>query len=472
MKKIILIIPLVFIFLHFMPSSDGPGIWTQTLTGTGPIWQECIVFNSANQQIMYAGSSTTGVWKSTNGGVNWAQSNTGLTNLSVQSLVISKSNPDILYCGTSSLGSGAGMYITTNGGGSWTQINSGIVEALISIQAIAVHPTNPAIAYIAVFEATVDALQGFYKTTNSGATWVPSNTGIGVVKNILSIVINPLNPNVIYCGTSFGVTSQMGPVHIYKSNNAAASWTDMSSGLPALTTDLNPVRSMSMSNVDTTRILAGLFQNTLTGGAFLTTNGGTTWVRQSTGIPNVVAVQIRCVTIRPGSTTEFYAGLDNVTTSGVYKTTNAGVSWTAFNGGSMLANYVVRALTFRTTTSDSTLFAGVAGTAGQGGHEYSFPLVGINDPNTGIPKEFNLSQNYPNPFNPTTVISYALPKASFVTLKIYDISGREISTLVNEERSAGYFDVTFNAGALSSGVYFYKLTAGEFTQAKKLSLVK
>jgi hypothetical protein len=471
MKKIFLIIPLVFVFLHFMPSSDGPGIWTQTLFATGPIWQDCIVFNSTNQQTMYAGSTTTGIWKSTNGGVNWAQSNGGLNNLSVQSLAISKSNPNILYCGTSSAGGGAGMYISTNAGVNWTQINSGIVEALISIQAIAIDPLNPAIAYIAVFEATVDAIQGVYKTTNSGTTWVPANTGIGVVKNVLSIVINPLNSNVIYCGTSFGVTSQLGPVHIYKSNNAAASWTDISSGLPALGTDLNPVRSMSMSNVDTTRILAGLFQNTLTGGAFLTTNGGTTWVRQSTGIPNVIGVQIRSVLIRPGSTTQFYAGLDNVTTGGVYRTTDAGATWTAFNGGSMLATCVVRALTFR-TSPDSTLFAGVAGATAQGGHEYSFPLVGINDPHTGIPTEYNLSQNYPNPFNPTTVINYALPKASYVTLKIYDISGREVSTLVSEEKSTGYYNVTFNASGLSSGVYFYKLTAGNFTQTKKLNLVK
>jgi len=471
MKKIFLIIPLVFVFLHFMPSSDGPGIWTQTLFATGPIWQECIVFNSTNQQIMYAGSFTTGIWKSTNGGLNWAQSNTGLTNITVQSLVISKSNPNVLYCGTGAVGAGAGMYITTNAGVNWTQINSGIVEAQIGIQAIAIDPLNPAVAYIAVFDGLSDAIQGLYKTTNSGTTWVPANTGIGAVKNMLSIVINPLNNNVVYCGTSFGVLTQMGPVHIYKSNNAATSWTDMSSGLPPLATDLDPVRSMSMSNVDTSRILAGLFQNVITGGAFLTTNGGTTWVRKSNGIPNVVGVQLRCVLIRPGSTTEFYAGLDNVTTSGVYRTTDAGTTWTAFNGGSILATCVVRALVFR-TTPDSTLFAGVAGAVAQGGHEYSFPLVGINDPHTGIPAEYGLSQNYPNPFNPATVINYALPKASFVTLKIYDVSGREVSTLVSEEKSAGYYDVSFTANGLASGVYFYQLTAGSFTQTKKLNLVK
>lgn len=472
MKKILLALPLVLIFLHFMNSSDGPGIWTQSLMNSGPIWQDCIVFNSTSQQTMYAGSQTQGIWKSTNGGLNWALTNSGLTNTTVQGLAISKSNPNVLYCGTSSVGSGAGVYISTNAGATWTQINSGIVEALISIQAIAVDPTNPAIAYIAVFEATIDAIQGLYKTTNSGATWVPANTGIGVVKNILSIVINPLNPNVLYVGTSFGVTSQMGPVKIYKSNNGAASWVDMSSGLPPLATDLDPVRAMSMCNVDTSRVLAGLFQNNIAGGAFLTTNGGVTWIRRSTGIPNVAAVQIRAILIRPGSTTEFFAGLDNPTTAGVYRTTDAGVSWTVFNSGSINNISIVRALTFR-TVGDSTLFAGVAGASGPiGVHEYSFPLVGIIDPNSNIPNEFSLSQNYPNPFNPSTVINFGVPKSSFVTLKVYDASGREVKTLFSGQKSAGYHSVTFNAVGLSSGLYFYKIEAGEYKEVKKMILVK
>jgi hypothetical protein len=343
---------------------------------------------------------------------------------------------------------------------------------LISVQAIAIDPTNPAIAYLAVFEATVDAVQGLYKTTNSGATWVPSNTGTGTVKNFLTIVINPLNPNVLYCGTSFGVTSQMGPVKVYKSNNGAATWVDMSSGLPPLAADLDPVRMMSICNIDTSRILAGLFQNNVAGGAFLTTNGGVSWTRRSNGIPNVVAVQIRSVVIRPGSTTQFFAGLDNTATSGVYRTTDAGVTWTEFNNGSMNNIAIVRALTFR-TTPDSTIFAGVAGASGPiGVHEYTFPLVGIIDPNSNIPKEFGLSQNYPNPFNPSTVINFAIPKASFVTLKVYDASGREVQTLFSGEKSAGNHSVTFNAQGLSSGVYFYKIEAGDYKDVKKMILAK
>ena len=89
-----------------------------------------------------------------------------------------------------------------------------------------------------------------------------------------------------------------------------------------------------------------------------------------------------------------------------------------------------------------------------------------------IPNEFGLSQNYPNPFNPTTVISYRLPVSGFVTLKVFDVIGREVATLVNENIQAGSHSVTFNSYDLASGVYYYKLSAGDFVSVKKMILVK
>jgi hypothetical protein len=91
---------------------------------------------------------------------------------------------------------------------------------------------------------------------------------------------------------------------------------------------------------------------------------------------------------------------------------------------------------------------------------------------SGIPKEFALSQNYPNPFNPTTIINYQLPANSFVTLKVYDILGREVATLINGRQSAGYYNATFKASNLPSGVYFYRLQAGAYSSTKKLVVLK
>ncbi len=89
-----------------------------------------------------------------------------------------------------------------------------------------------------------------------------------------------------------------------------------------------------------------------------------------------------------------------------------------------------------------------------------------------VPMEYTLYQNYPNPFNPSTIISYQLPVSSKVVLKIYDLLGREVATLVDDRQHAGNYSVKFNAGSLSSGIYFYRLVAGGFIQVKKLVLLK
>jgi len=97
-------------------------------------------------------------------------------------------------------------------------------------------------------------------------------------------------------------------------------------------------------------------------------------------------------------------------------------------------------------------------------------ITSIND--REIPKEYQLRQNYPNPFNPTTVISYGLPKNTFVTLGIYDELGREVKLLVNEWENAGDHSVNFDASSLPSGAYFYHFKAGSYTATKKLLLLK
>ncbi len=95
-------------------------------------------------------------------------------------------------------------------------------------------------------------------------------------------------------------------------------------------------------------------------------------------------------------------------------------------------------------------------------------IIGQNE----IPVSYSLSQNYPNPFNPVTAINYAVPKQSLVTLRVYDILGREVAALVNEVKAPGYHTVDFNASNLGSGVYFYKLESGNFTDIKKMIVIK
>jgi hypothetical protein len=100
--------------------------------------------------------------------------------------------------------------------------------------------------------------------------------------------------------------------------------------------------------------------------------------------------------------------------------------------------------------------------------------VNVEDENV-LPDKFSLEQNYPNPFNPSTKIQYAVGNRQFVQLKVYDILGNEVATLVNKEKEPGYYEVDFNVGqtiSLSSGVYFYRLQAGDFVETKKMILLR
>jgi hypothetical protein len=102
-----------------------------------------------------------------------------------------------------------------------------------------------------------------------------------------------------------------------------------------------------------------------------------------------------------------------------------------------------------------------------------FTITSVHDDViNGQPQGFYLEQNYPNPFNPTTTISYQITGLSFVTIKIYGVLGNEMGTLINEEKPAGSYEVGFDAKGLPSGIYFYKLQAGNFVETKKMILLR
>jgi len=105
---------------------------------------------------------------------------------------------------------------------------------------------------------------------------------------------------------------------------------------------------------------------------------------------------------------------------------------------------------------------------------YSFAptIVNVESQNNIVPEYFALHQNYPNPFNPTTKIKYSVPQSSNVVIKVFDVLGKEITTLVNEEKSVGTYELNWYAGNLPSGIYFYQLNAGSFVETKKMILLK
>jgi hypothetical protein len=100
------------------------------------------------------------------------------------------------------------------------------------------------------------------------------------------------------------------------------------------------------------------------------------------------------------------------------------------------------------------------------------PITSIEDEKIGNVSQYFLDQNYPNPFNPSTKIKFLLPEMGFITIRVYDVLGNEIAILINEEKPAGSYEVVFDGRELTSGIYFYKIIAGSFTETKKMILLR
>ena len=196
-----------------------------------------------------------------------------------------------------------------------------------------------------------------------------------------------------------------------------------------------------------------VFAGSRNAGVYISSDNGSSWIQSSLNNINVTAITSSGNNIFVGSTN-----------SGVYFSGNNGTSWQQVNTG--LTNLNIRALHIH----NQIIYAGTSG-AGLWKRDIT-EIVGIETISNEIPKGFSLMQNYPNPFNPNTNINFSVPKASNVKIAIYNSAGKEVSTLVNMQMIAGVYKAEFNAAESPSGIYFCKMTAGEFTSVIKMVLVK
>lgn len=189
-----------------------------------------------------------------------------------------------------------------------------------------------------------------------------------------------------------------------------------------------------------------------------TSDGGENWIERNAGTDNnLYSVYFL------DALTGFASGYNGT----IIKTTDGGLSWNSSPTGthnSLKSIYCVNSNVCYVVGNGGTILKTTNGGA-----------TFIKD-NSGMPQDYVLYQNYPNPFNPSTTIRYQLPMNRFVKLEIYDVLGREISQLVNEEQSEGSYSINFNAASLASGIYFYRLTIsnplGEFVKSKSMLLIK
>jgi hypothetical protein len=178
--------------------------------------------------------------------------------------------------------------------------------------------------------------------------------------------------------------------------------------------------------------------------------------------------QFRVQTLAINSSGDIFVAASD---SGVFRSTDNGSSWLKINSG--LNDTIFNAKSFRVwslaLSPSEQLFAG---TDSSGIFRSVNSTTTTVQENNASPKFFSLSQNYPNPFNPTTTIPYSLKRHSNVSLKVYDVIGREVAVLVNEFQSPGDYAIEFDARDFANGVYVYRLQAGDLVEAKRFILVK
>jgi hypothetical protein len=163
------------------------------------------------------------------------------------------------------------------------------------------------------------------------------------------------------------------------------------------------------------------------------------------------------------SGTNLFAGTGN---GGVFLSTNNGTSWTAVNSG--LTNPYVWSL----AVSGTNLFAGTYEGGGVWRRPLSEMISAVYLSSSELPTEFSLEQNYPNPFNPVTNFQFSIVNRQLTILKVYNVLGQEVATLVNEVKQPGTYTVQWDASGMASGMYFYRIQAGDFVATRRLLLLK
>ncbi len=378
--------------------------------------------------VLYNGS-TLNIYKTTNGGLNYTAQNSSYTAQRFMSIFIIH-HDTVLICGN------YGKILRTfNGGQSWIPY----VYADTNIQFWGMHFVNSNTGFVAGSYGTI------LKTTNKGENWIQQTT---TYQNALDGIWF-INENTGYVG---------GSNIILKTTDAGSNWVNK---VGSFISGFETAQSVYFSDVNT-----GYYcTNTSNCRIVKTTDGGDTW--------NLIFSQNDA---GAGWGMSFPNPLTGYVCTGagkVVKTTDSGVTWGIQNTPLTENLYEIHFPSAQTGYIAS--WSGKILKTTNGGLTY------ITHTENEFPDNYSLSQNYPNPFNPSTKIKFEIPdNLSFqrklesrkISLIVYDILGKEIAALVKEQLQPGSYEVTFNSDNLPGGVYFYKLTAGEFTETKKMLMIK
>ena len=437
-----------FIFVLFLLTQSLHSQWVQT-----GLTKEDVTAFAVSGNNFFAGTSNHGgfpgggVFRSTDDGMTWSAVNSGLPKwdtahyCSVYALAFAGTN---LF--TSMVDYAANVYRSTDNGFSWSRADSGLPKP-IGINSFAVVDTC-LFAAAPYLGTDMDWETGIFLTTNNAKSWTRADSGVPAYTAFLNL---SAGSNGVGGTTLLAGSDNDG---VYLSANNGTSWTKVNSGLPKHTFDTSIYLNVSALAVNGANLHAAFWY----GGIFRSTNNGANWMAVNSGLPQNITVNE--FAIRDAN---IFAG----TNSGVFLSTNNGTNWNSVNTG--LTNTLEIGSLVATSTH---LFAGTNGAGVWRRPLFEMIPTSVEQIFAQLPERFDLQQNYPNPFNPSTTIRYSLPSTAHVKLTIYNMLGQAVSELVNEQQSAGWREVRWDAKSISSGVYFYELRAGSFVQTRKMLVLK
>lgn len=384
--------------------------WVEMSNGIGSIGIFSLATSGNN---IFAGTSI-GIFVSTDNGLSWTQ--TSLNNQDIRSMAVNGSH---IYAGSYS---GNGVYKSTDNGTTWSQttLNNKTIRSL-------------AVSGNDVYAGAWTPSIGLYKSTDNGTTWSQTSLNDQVIRALA------VNGNYVFAGSG-----NIPTTGVYLSTDNGTSW--------SLTPIHDYIGSLAISD---NYVFVGCGNNH---GIYRSSDYGGTWTYTPLNFVTVYSIEINGNNI--------FAGTYN---TGVYLSSDYGTTWIQRNEGLSANNTIVYDLRLL----NNYIFAGIGNAAPMGVYRRSLgELTGIIPISNVSPQQYSLSQNYPNPFNPSTKIRFDLPKNSFAKLVVYDALGRVMETLINEQLNTGTYEVVWNADKFSSGVYYCKITAGNFSQTNKMILLK
>jgi photosystem II stability/assembly factor-like uncharacterized protein len=324
---------------------------------------------------------------------------------------------------------------TTNYGANWTIVKDSITIGDFS------NPLEEDVKTPGTYYLANDA-GGFYKSENNGASFSQISSQSWDIP--CDVVAMP-DTNVIFIGNATYNFNDSGSV--LKSTNGGINWSTPKKF------NTSEIPFLSYTQFEKNTIYASILGYKL----YKSTNLGNDWM------PNAVTASPWALDVCEEDPTVIHYGKSDIQS---FFSTNSGVSFNPVNyiSGSFSLNSLIAPERGR-----------IIGYFYRGIYKMKFTYdvtIDVKNISSNIPDRFSLSQNYPNPFNPNTNIKFAIPRSGFVKLKIFDAIGREVKNLVNENLSVGEYETNFDGSSLNSGIYFYKLETDNFTETKKMILVK